>query len=60
MISEHMSNSSSKLREPPGEGGFFVDVVTRENNCYILMLTGSVSVKLSADSAGRTISSSPV
>jgi hypothetical protein len=27
---------------------------------YILMLTGSVSVKLRADSAGRTISFSPV
>jgi hypothetical protein len=41
-------------------GGFFVDPVTRENNCYILMVTGSVSVKLRADSAGRTISFSPV
>jgi hypothetical protein len=41
-------------------GGFFVDTVTRENNCYILMVTGSVSVKLRADSAGRTISLSPV
>jgi hypothetical protein len=34
--------------------------VTRENNYYILMVRGSVSLKLSMDSAGRTISFSPV
>jgi hypothetical protein len=40
-------------------GGFLWMWVT-ENNCYILMVTGSVSVKLRADSAGRTISLSAV
>ena len=34
--------------------------VTRENNYYILMVRGSVSLKLSMDSAGKTISFSPV
>jgi hypothetical protein len=41
------------MEEPPGGAAFFVDAVTRENNCYILMVTGSVSVKLRADSAPR-------
>src|ERR1700730_2938270 len=34
--------------------------VTREICCYILTVRGSVSWKLRADSAGRTISFSPV
>jgi hypothetical protein len=46
-------------KKPPG-GAAFSWKVTRENNCYILIVTGSVSVKLRADSAGRTISFSPV
>ena len=41
-------------------GVAFLWTVTRENNCYIFMVTGSVSMKLRADSAGRTISFSPV
>jgi hypothetical protein len=41
-------------------GGFTLDVGNSETCCYILMVRGSVSLKLSADSAGRMISFSPV
>src|SRR5438445_7552555 len=47
-------------RKEPPVGGSFVDAVTCENERYILMVTGSVSLKLRADSAGRTISFAPV
>lgn len=40
-------------------GGFSLGVAV-EFTCYCLIVRGSVSVKLRADSAGRTISFSPV
>jgi hypothetical protein len=46
--------------EPPGGAALLGDGVAGEIYCYRLMVRGAVSLKLSVDSAGRTISFSPV
>jgi hypothetical protein len=57
---ERLGVVGSGREEPPGGGGFFWLWLTRQTYCYILMVRGSVSLKLRVDSAGRTISFSPV
>ena len=49
-----------KTREPPGGAAFPLVGGTREMFRYCFTVRGSVSLKLSMDSAGRTISFSPV
>src|SRR5882724_2981165 len=48
------------MEEPPGGAAFLWLWVAREMFGYILTVRGSVSLKLRAVSAGRTISFSPV